>query len=150
MKFAQLLSILLISALPMLAHADTPGRHPSYLHALTFLREARWDLNNRPGDPNVTQQEQIAIQELDIIIHLTKKAAWRDDKDLDDAPNWSEQNNQRGRLHRAIQLIDNAYVDVTQPEDNPDNAILRDQIVSHMSRATQAIKQAIQNIENPA
>ena len=147
MKFAHLLSILLISALPMLAHADSPGRHPSYLHALTFLREARWDLNHRPGDPNVSQQEQIAIQELDTIIHLTKKAARRDDKDVDDTPQWSEQNNHSGRLHRAEQLIDNAYAGITQPEDNPDDAFLRDQIVSHISRATQAIKQAIHDVD---
>jgi hypothetical protein len=32
------------------AQADTAGDHPGYLHALTDLRGARWNLQHRPGD----------------------------------------------------------------------------------------------------
>ena len=43
--------------------ADLPGRHPAYLHALTDLRDARWNLEHRPGDAAVSAQEDVAIVE---------------------------------------------------------------------------------------
>ena len=33
--------------------ADLPGHHPAYLHALTDLRAARWNLEHRPGDAEI-------------------------------------------------------------------------------------------------
>jgi hypothetical protein len=45
--------------LPFAAHADTPGQHPAYLHALTGLRDARPNLDHRPGDPAVSGQEHV-------------------------------------------------------------------------------------------
>ena len=48
--------------LPFAAHADTPGDHPGYLHALSDLRAARWNLEHRPGDPLVGGGEDIEVR----------------------------------------------------------------------------------------
>ena len=45
--------------------ADLPGKHPAYLHALTDLRDARWNLEHRAGDAAVSTQEDVAIVEID-------------------------------------------------------------------------------------
>jgi hypothetical protein len=37
--------------LATLAHAEVPGQHPYYLHALSDLRAGRWMLQHRPGMP---------------------------------------------------------------------------------------------------
>jgi hypothetical protein len=35
-------SLLFTGLLPFAAHADIPGDHPYYMHALSDLRAARW------------------------------------------------------------------------------------------------------------
>ena len=58
--------------------ADLPGKHPAYLHALTDLRAARWNLEHRPGDAAVSAQEDVAIVETDRAIREAKVAAIED------------------------------------------------------------------------
>lgn len=45
---------LLVIVLPLSACADLPGMHPGYLHALTDLRAARWNLEHRAGDAAIS------------------------------------------------------------------------------------------------
>ena len=45
---------------------DLPGHHPAYLHALTDLRDARWNLEHRAGDAAVSANEDAAIVEVEI------------------------------------------------------------------------------------
>lgn len=81
---AGLLAIAL--ALPFVAHAEVPGNHPDYLHALTDLRDAHWNLEHRPGDAAVSSQEDLAITEIDAALGEVKKAAHEDEKNLHDRP----------------------------------------------------------------
>ncbi len=66
--------------------ADLPGRHPAYLHALTDLRDARWNLEHRAGDAAVSAQEDVAIVETDRAIQEAKTAAMEDGKNIEDHP----------------------------------------------------------------
>ena len=60
--------------------------HPAYLHALTDLRDARWNLEHRPGDAAVSTQEDVAIVETDRAINDAKTAAMEDGKNVVPAP----------------------------------------------------------------
>ena len=89
MRFAPRLIAALVAAPLVLATAGcvvTPpppppapmAHHPAYLHALTDLRDARWNLEHRPGDSAVSTQEDIAIVEIDRAIAEAKTAAMED------------------------------------------------------------------------
>jgi hypothetical protein len=52
-----------------------PGAHPSYLHALSDLRAARWFLYHQPGDAKVYGDEDVGIREIDAAIGEMKRAA---------------------------------------------------------------------------
>jgi hypothetical protein len=83
-KILALFSGLLL--LPLMANADSPGKHPYYLHALADLRGARWMLEHRPGDAAVSGQEDVGITEIDAAIREIKRAAIDDGKDINDHP----------------------------------------------------------------
>jgi hypothetical protein len=111
-------------ALPLLmstlAMAQLPGRHPHYIHALSDLRAAQWQVDHRrPEDGEVREDELVASDELAAAIHSTTSAAAADGKDLGwnpppDAPlAWD------GRLHAAIELLRAARADLALPEDDP-------------------------------
>lgn len=127
--------------------ADLPGRHPAYLHALTDLRDARWNLEHRPGDAAVSGQEDIAITEIDRAIGEAKKAAAADGKDLDDHPHEDAVLDHAGRLHHALDLLRKAHADVSQEEDNPATRELRGRIDHHIDEAIHASERAIRDIE---
>src|SRR5471030_2030420 len=90
-------SLLLAAALPLAAHADLPGQHPGYLHALSDLRDARWNLEHRPGDGAVSSQEDVAIEEIDQALGDVKNAAREDDNP-----------EARGLKRRAMDHVDRA------------------------------------------
>ena len=58
--------------LATLAHAEVPGQHPYYLHALSDLRAARWMLPHRRGDATVRATEEVAIPEINTPIGAIK------------------------------------------------------------------------------
>src|SRR5215472_7941016 len=93
-KFLSVLSCLVV-AVPLVACADLPGKHPYYLHALSDLRAARWMLEDRPGrlhkalellrktkadvareedDPAVRGLRDRAVGHIDGAIHATEHA----------------------------------------------------------------------------
>src|ERR1700722_12372189 len=54
-------AVLLLSALALVGCASPPPpKHPAYLHALTDLRDARWNLEHLPGDTAVYENEDVA------------------------------------------------------------------------------------------
>src|SRR5882757_1012988 len=81
------------------AHADQPGRHPAYLHALTDLRHARAHLERRGGDRQVKWDERVAIAEIDAAIDEIKRAAINDGKSLTEHPPVDAGLDWGGRLH---------------------------------------------------
>ena len=127
--------------------ADLPGKHPAYLHALTDLRAARWNLEHRPGDAAVSSQEDVAIVETDRAIQEAKTAAMEDGKNIEDHPHEDAKINRAGRLHHALELLDKAKNDVAREEDNPQTRNLRNRIVQHTDLAIEATRHAIRDVE---
>src|SRR6202000_3453344 len=106
-------------------------QHPAYLHALTDLRDARWNLEHRAGDAAVSSQEDVAIVETDRAIQEAKTAAMEDGKNIEDHPHEDAKINRAGRLHHALELLDKAKKDIAREEDNPETRDLRNRIVQH-------------------
>jgi hypothetical protein len=126
---------------------ETPGEHPGYLHALTDLRNARWNLQHRPGDVAVSIQEDRAISEIDRAIGEVKKAAREDDKNLDNRPPEDADLDRPGRLHHAMELLEKASSDLNREEDNPEARGFKHRALDHVERAIEATKHAIREVE---
>jgi hypothetical protein len=135
---------------PLVAHAELPGKHPFYLHALTDLRAARWCLEHRPGDASVSAREDIAIGEIDAAIREIKRAAIDDGKDIQDHPGVDVARDVPGRLHQALDLLRKVHSDVAREEDDPIVRGLRNRAVSHIDGAIHATEGAIHVIEDRA
>jgi hypothetical protein len=127
--------------------ADLPGRHPAYLHALTDLRDARWNLEHRPGDAAVSTQEDVAIVETDRAINDARTAAIEDGKNVYQHPPEDARIDRRGRLHHAAELLRKARQDVAQGESNPQTVELRNRVIGHIDAALQATDRAIRDVE---
>jgi hypothetical protein len=130
------------------AHADLPGKHPAYLHALSDLRAARWMLEHRPGDPAVSAQEDVAISEIDGAIAEIKRAAIDDGKDIHDHPNVQAAPGRPGRLHKALQLLRKVHGDVAREEDDPMTRGLRDRAIGHIDAAIHATQASLADIRH--
>ena len=121
--------------------------HPAYLHALTDLREARWNLEHRPGDAAVSTQEDVAIVETDRAINDAKTAAMEDGKNVYQHPPEDAKIDRRGRLHHANELLRKARKDVAEGESNPNAVELRNRVIGHIDLAIQATDRAIHDVE---
>ncbi|MFJ2986377.1 hypothetical protein ACIPF8_00820 [Collimonas sp. NPDC087041] len=141
-------AVLFSAMLPFAAHADLPGAHPGYLHALTDLRDARWNLEHRPGDAAVSGQEDVAISEIDRAIGEIKKGARDDAKNLGDHPQEDANLDHPGRLHHAIELLERTHSDLAQEEDNPEARGLKHRALDHVDRAIDAAKHALHDAEH--
>jgi hypothetical protein len=111
-------------ALPLLATslamADEAGRHPHYIHALSDLRAAQWQIDHRrPEDGEVREDEQVSSDEVALAIRSVTDAASRDGKDLGFQPPPDAPMAYGGRLHAAIDLLRAAHNDLAMPEDDP-------------------------------
>jgi hypothetical protein len=123
------------------------AHHPAYLHALTDLRDARWNLEHRPGDSAVSTQEDIAIVEIDRAIGEAKTAAMEDRKNIADHPPEDARIDRPGRLHRANELLHQARRDVAEGESNPHAVYLRNRVIVHIDLAIQATERAIRDVQ---
>jgi hypothetical protein len=145
-----LAALLLSAALPLAAHADMPGKHPAYLHALSDLREARENLAHKPGNGAISQQEDKAIAEIDYAAQAIKRIAAADDKALYNKPHEDASFDHPGRLHHAEDLLQKAKSDLAQQEDNEDAKKLQRHAIGHVQAALQATEAAISAIEHNA
>jgi len=123
--------------------AQAPGKHPSYLHALSDLRAARWMIQHRPGNWLQTDFEMTAINQIDAAINDIKKASIFDGKNIDDHPQVDERNDHIGRLHEAHDFLKKARQDVNQEEDDPFTQGLKGRSIKHISAALHAVDNAI-------
>ena len=146
MRFRLGLILAGLFAPPLLAHADLPGKHPYYLHALSDLRAARWMLEHRPGDVAVSGQEDVAITEIDAAIGEIKRAAIDDGKDIHDHPPVDVPNDRPGHLHKALELLRKVHSDVAREEDDPMTRGLRNRAVGHIDIAIKATERAIGDV----
>ena len=146
MKLKQsLFAVLFAAVLPMAAHADLPGNHPAYLHGLTDLRDARWNLEHRPGDMAVSEHEDAAIMEIDKAIGEIKRAAIDDGKDIHDHPHEDANLDRPGRLHHALELLKRAEGDVSGEEDNPQTQGLQQRVRMHIHEAIHSAEHALRD-----
>lgn len=141
------LGVLTVLCAPLAAHADLPGKHPFYLHALTDLRAARWCLEHRPGDVAVSAREDVAIGEIDAAIREIRRAAIDDGKDIHDHPGVDVARDVPGRLHQALDLLRKVHADVAREEDDPVVRGLRNRAVGHIDGALHATEGAIRVVE---
>ncbi len=141
MKLALITASILSLIISFSAHADLPGKHPGYLHALTDLRTARWLLNHQPGDAKVYGDEDVAVNEIDAAISEIKKASIDDGKDLHDHPQ-VDVSEHGSRLLKSIETLKKAHGDIDQEEDNPAAKELRHHALEHIDHAIHAAEKA--------
>ena len=124
-----------------------PGKHPSYEHALSDLRLARWALEHRPGDAAVSGQEDVAITETDKAINELRKAIAEDGKSETARPKEDATLDHSGRLRHALELLHAAYDDVHKEEDNPQARAMRNRIDGNLQGAIKATEHAVHDVE---
>lgn len=122
--------------------ADTPGRHPGYLHALSDLRWARALIEGYDHGPAMRDQD-FAIREIDAAIREIRRASIDDGKDLRDHPRIEPGWRPRDRFHRALEAIAMAHRNVAEREDNIYAQGLRDRAIHHIDEAHRAVEHAI-------
>ena len=140
---------LILTAVPLVAgHADVPGKHPAYLHALSDLRAARWMLEHRPGDAAVNEHEQRAVQQIDQAIGDIKQASIDDGKNLNDHPQVDVPTDGPGRLHNAQALLQKVHSDIAQEEEDPATRDLKHRSLEHINDALHETDLAIGDVEH--
>jgi hypothetical protein len=129
------LLFLFLAAMASVASADNPGRHPSYLHALSDLRDARAHLDKIGADDRINDEEQHAIDEID------------DGKDIHDHARVDLHMPRRGRVRKALELLDRAHHDVAQEEDDPNTRGLQERALRHIDDAHHTVEHIIHSWE---
>jgi hypothetical protein len=143
-RFLQIGALSLVSVLaPLASHAEAPGAHPAYLHAISDLRAARWLIEHRPGNWQRTEDESAAVRQIDEAIHDMKEASIDDGKNTNDHPPVDERADQPGRLHEAIDYLRKARADVSREEDNAYANGLRARSIGHIDGAIRSVKHAV-------
>jgi hypothetical protein len=137
------LMMTMVAMMSGLALADSPGRHPAYLHALTDLKNARAFLYYQTN-ARVDADEQRAIDEIDAAIHMVTEAAIDDGKPMSYRPPSDVRMERRDRLHRVQEWLDQAKVDVKKHESNGWSREYKDHALQHIELARKAVKKAIE------
>ena len=117
--------------------------HPAYLHALTDLRIARFDLERRGGDAEMKWDEHDAIAAIDRAIQEIKQASIDDGKDLNDHPPADVHEPRAGRLHRALAALHTAHDDIAREEDNGAAQGLKARAIHHIDDALQFTERGV-------
>jgi hypothetical protein len=125
------------------AHAQVPGPHPAYLHALSDLRLARAYLNELGSNARTDIHEQTAITEIDDAIAQIKHASIDDGKDLNDHPPVDAHIDRPGRFHAAEKLLHHVHDDLSHAEDVPQSRDLRNHALLHVDKAWKAVQEAM-------
>jgi hypothetical protein len=147
MKKYLLAAVAGMSFISCAALADMPGKHPAYMHALSDLSAAKWMLENSPGNAAVSGNEDMAIHEINAAYGNIKKAAIYDGKDMNFHPAPDTPNDYRGRLHKAVDLLNKVRSDVAREEDDPAAQGFQANALGHIDAAIQAAKHAVYEAE---
>ncbi|SMC27956.1 hypothetical protein SAMN02745857_03053 [Andreprevotia lacus DSM 23236] len=142
-KFLVLPAIALLASLA--AHADNPGDHPYYLHALTDLRDARAHLEHLDSD-RVDHAEEKAIAEIDAAIGEIKHAAIDDGKDIHAHEPVDAHLKRTDRFHKALELLGKASQDVGHEEDQSSTKGLQKRALKHIEAAKRETHRVIETV----
>jgi hypothetical protein len=144
----KLFSVVFLAAVsaPLLLRADTPGRHPAYLHARSDLRTAQW-LMRVHDDPDVMRRIHQADIEIDRAVHEMDVAARFDHKDLNDHPPIDTGLDRRGRFRKAMELLQRARADIGREEDDPSAIGWRDLAYRHIDAAMAFVRHAAHDLQ---
>ena len=145
MKSLSILFIAAMVSLPTLMNADTPGRHPAYLHARSDLRVAQM-LMRVHDDPDVMRRVRQADIEIDRAIHEIDVAARFDHKDLDDHPPIDTRLDRRGRFQKAMELLQKSRADIAREEDDPSAVGSRNLAFRHIDAAMDFVRHAARDL----
>jgi hypothetical protein len=126
---------------PAAMNADTPGRHPAYLHARSDLRRAQMLMRVRE-EPNVTRRLVEADHETEAAIGEVDRAAVIDRKDLEDHPHVDAFPDRRRRFGRIVELLRSARRDLGSEEDNGRARGWRDAAYRHIDEALEHMHKA--------
>jgi hypothetical protein len=130
---------------PTAGSAETPGRHPHYLHARTDLRTAQLLLRVR-DEPNVMAHVHAVDEEIDAAIREIDRAAVLDHKDMDDHPRFDARLDRPARFRRAMALLASSRRDIGQEEDNPRANAWRDVAFRHIDLAMEQLRKAARDL----
>ena len=129
------------------AFADNIGQHPHYIHALSDLRAAQWQVDHRRAeDGQIQEDELVASDETAAAIQAVRRAATADDKDMNFNPPPDSNLGYDGRLHATIDLLRKAREDVARPEDNPSARGPQRMAILHIDAAIHAAERAINGV----
>ena len=149
MKFKSLAILALTVAACAPALADEYGMHPFYLHAISDLRAAAWQVDHRrPEDGQISQDEKIVHDELAAAIGELERAAYTDGKSADWQPPPDAMLNRDGRLHAAVDLLRKAHADVARQEDDPRARGAQQRALQHMELAERTAERAIGDVRH--
>jgi len=126
---------------PAAMNADTPGRHPAYLHARSDLRRAQMLMRVRE-EPNVTRRLVEAHHEVEAAIGEVDRAAVIDRKDLEDHPHVDAFPDRRRRFGRIVELLRSARRDLGSEEDSGRARGWRDAAYRHIDEALEHVHKA--------
>jgi hypothetical protein len=135
------LAALAAAMIPAAVNADTPGRHPAYLHARSDLRRAQSLMRVRE-EPNVTRRLVEADREAEAAIHEIDRAAVIDQRDLEDHPHVDAFPDRRHRFGRIVELLRSARGDLGREEDNGRARGWRDVAYRHIDEALEHMHRA--------
>jgi hypothetical protein len=127
--------------LPLVAQADTPGRHPRYLHARSDL-QAAWLLLRVHDEPNVMREVRRTQQDIERARREIDRAAVLDRKDVDDHPPIDTSLDRPGRFLKVMALLDSARADIAREEDNPYAVGWRNLAYRHIDAAKEHLRRA--------
>ena len=130
----------LLLAAPI-GYADTPGRHPFYMHARTDLRRAERLMEVRE-ERNVMRDLAAASREAHAAIRELDAAALWGRKDVEDNPPVDTHPNRSGRFRAIAQFLIAARRDIEREEDNPAARAWRNRALEHIDQAIQSVRRA--------
>jgi len=143
------LTIILAAAAALLvsvvASAETPGRHPRYIHARSDLRTAQWLLRVH-DEPNVMRHVHHADELIDAAVGEIDRAAVIDHKDVYDHPSIDRGLDRPGRIHKALELLRAARADIGGEEDNPRATGWRNAAYQNIDGAIEQLKRAARDL----
>ncbi|MGA2888523.1 MAG: hypothetical protein ABSE51_10765 [Terracidiphilus sp.] len=139
-------AVLVIGTMP--THAQEPGRHPAYLHALSDLRLMRAYLDKLTPSERVDEESQHAIDEIDAAIGEIKEAAIEDGKNLHDHPPIDAGITPNNRFRKAREAGTAAWDDLNREEDNDYAHGLKHRALDHIEKANHIVDHIIHRFDS--